>query len=66
MAANVKVGDTIRIIKMDDCGYDSAVHAYAGKTGVVEHIDGIGDLHGTWGSLAVVPGADEFEVIQEA
>ena len=36
---------------------------YDGKEGVIEHIDGIGQLHGTWGSLAVIPEADVFVVI---
>ena len=34
---------------------------YDGKEGVIEHIDGIGQLHGTWGSLAVIPEADDFD-----
>ena len=36
---------------------------YAGRAGVVEFVDGIGQLHGTWGGLAVVPGTDHFHVI---
>jgi hypothetical protein len=31
---------------------------------VIEHIDGIGQLHGTWGGLAVIPEADDFEIIK--
>ena len=38
---------------------------YAGKEGVVEHIDDIGQLHGTWGGLAVQPENDRFEVIEK-
>lgn len=55
-----KVGDTIRIIhlKGEDCKYDS-------RTGVVNHIDDMGQLHGTWGGLAVIPEEDSFEVIDE-
>ena len=56
----VHEGDTIRITKLDD-PYD---HTYAGREGVVEHIDDSGQLHGTWGGLAVVPGEDGFTVIK--
>lgn len=62
---NVKVGDKVRIIRLYDCGYDEAAKSYAGKEGVVQHIDGIGQLHGTWGGLAIIPDVDEFEVINE-
>ena len=34
-----------------------------GKEGVIEDIDAIGQLHGTWGGLAVIPEADKFIVI---
>ena len=26
--------------------------------GIVEHVDDAGQLHGTWGSLAAIPGTD--------
>ena len=56
----VKVGDRIRIISMEDaCAND-----YNGKAGVVERIDDIGQLHGTWGGLAVIPECDRFVVIK--
>ena len=59
----VKIGDTIRIIRMnDDGGKDLQARMYNGRSGVVEHIDSIGQLHGTWGGLAVIPGVDDFEV----
>ena len=51
-----KVGDKIRITDM--CGEPH----YCGRVGVVTHIDSIGQLHGTWGGLAVVPGTDSFVV----
>lgn len=61
---NVKVGDKIKIISLYDCGgEDVSAHEYAGKEGVVDHIDDLGQLHGSWGGLAVVPEVDEFEVI---
>ena len=60
----VKIGDTIRIIRMnDDGGKDLQARMYNGRSGVVEHIDSIGQLHGTWGGLAVIPGVDDFEVL---
>ena len=59
----VKIGDTIRIIRMnDDGGKDLQTRKYNGRSGVVEHIDSLGQLHGTWGGLAVIPGVDDFEV----
>lgn len=54
-----KVGDRIRII------YMSGIPIYAGKEGVVKRIDSMGQLHGTWGSLVVVPSEDKIEIIGE-
>jgi hypothetical protein len=51
-------GKTIKIISM------SGESNYDGKTGVVEFVDGMGQLHGTWGGLALIPGEDSFEVIK--
>lgn len=57
---DVKVGDRIRIISL----YDSyALDTYNGKEGNVTLIDDAGQLHGTWGGLAVIPEEDEFEVL---
>ena len=49
----------IRIIHMQGESH------YDGKTGVIESIDDIGQLHGTWGGCALIPGVDIFEVIEE-
>lgn len=54
----VKVGDKIRIIHLT--GENGR---YDGREGSVEYIDAIGQLHGTWGGLAVIPEEDEFVVI---
>lgn len=54
-----KVGDTIRIISMP------GILCYTNKVGVVEFIDNMGQLHGTWGSLVVVPSEDTIEIIGE-
>jgi len=56
----VKIGDRIRIVNM------KGEEHYKGLEGVIEFIDGINQLHGTWGGLAVIPGEDEFEIIQKA
>ena len=61
----VKIGDTIRIIRMnDDGGKDLQARMHDGRSGVVDHIDSIGQLHGTWGGLAVIPGVDEIETLK--
>lgn len=53
----VKVGDKIKILSM----YDNP--DYDGRTGIVEYIDDIGQLHGTWGALAIIPDADLFVLV---
>lgn len=58
METKVKVGDTIKILHLKD-----EDNRYDGKTGKVELIDGIEQLHGTWGGLAVIPEEDDFIVI---
>ena len=40
--------------------------AYNGREGTVESVDDAGQLHGTWGGLAVVPGEDEYEIAAAA
>lgn len=55
----VQVGDRIRIIHMDgEVGYD-------GREGVVRSIDDAGQIHGTWGGLAIVPECDSFEILKK-
>ena len=53
-----KPGMKVRIIHLD--GEDNR---YDGKEGVIEYIDAIGQLHGSWGGLAIIPDVDEFELI---
>jgi len=36
---------------------------YTGREGVVQHVDDIGQLHGTWGGLAVNPDTDDYTVL---
>lgn len=35
------------------------------KYGVVDHVDDMGQLHGTWGGLAAIPGEDIVTIIDE-
>lgn len=60
MRTNAKKGDTIRIIEM------VGEPRYAGKMGVVEHIDDVGQIHGTWGGCAIQPERDTYEILQHA
>jgi hypothetical protein len=50
-----KVGDKIRIIEM------VGEPQYSGKVGTIEHIDDLGQLHGSWGGLAVQADKDNIE-----
>lgn len=62
-----KAGDFIRIIRMADAnGKDTQATSYNGKEGIVEYIDSAGQLHGTWGGLAVIPELDIYEIIKHA
>jgi len=58
--ADITIGTKIRIIYMND---DVSGKHYNGREGVVEHIDGLGQLHGTWGGLAIIPEIDIIEII---
>lgn len=53
-----KTGMKVRIIHLD--GEDNR---YDGKEGVIEYVDAIGQLHGSWGGLAIIPDVDEFELV---
>ncbi len=55
----VAVGDTIKILALDD-PYSKD---YPGKTGTVTLIDDANTLHGTWGGLGVLPDVDAFMVV---
>lgn len=52
------IGDTIRIEYME------GELNYCGKVGVIKSIDDMGQLHGTWGGLAVIPGEDEIVLVK--
>ena len=54
-----KVGMKIRIINM------AGEPQYSGKEGVIQFIDSMGQLHGTWGGCAVIPSEDSFVVLKD-
>ena len=55
----IEIGDKIRIIEM------KGEPQYTGKEGTVTFIDGIGQVHGTWGGCAVIPTHDTYEIIEK-
>ena len=57
MAGKVKIGDKVHIIIMQ------GEPQYTDKEGTVEYIDDAGQIHGTWGGCALIPGKDIWEVI---
>lgn len=59
MNPKVKPGDNLRILKLDD-PYDKS---YSGREGTVTHIDDLGQIHGTWGGLALIPQEDKYILI---
>ena len=56
----MEIGTRIRIVHLS--GEDNR---YDGKEGLVEYIDDMGQLHGTWGGLAIIPEEDEFIVLRD-
>ncbi len=57
--AKVKIGDFIRIRRMDD------EPQYKDKVGQVEIIDDAKQIHGTWGGCALISGVDRFDIISQ-
>jgi len=56
---NIEKDDEIEIVQMVDEPH------YNGRIGKVLFIDSIGQLHGTWGGLAVIPEQDEIKIIKK-
>ena len=54
---NVKIGDVIKIISMQ------GEPDYTGRSGIVTRIDSLGQIHGTWGGLAIIPEEDTLQII---
>ena len=55
---NIKPGDKIHINWMN------GEPQYAGREGIVRTIDDMGQIHGSWGGLALQP-IDDFYVIKD-
>jgi hypothetical protein len=53
------VGTQIKIIEM------VGEPKYSGKTGFVEHVDDLGQIHGTWGGLALIQNIDTYEIVED-
>ena len=53
-----KIGDKIRIIWME------GEPDYIGREGIVEYIDDMKQIHGTWGGCALIPETDSWTVIK--
>ena len=66
MKSAIKQGDIIRVIKMDDAnGKDWAAAKMNGQTYMVEFVDDAGQIHVYGSGLAIIPEADEFEVVEQ-
>lgn len=62
----MKKGDRIRIIRMDDCnGKDTQATLMSGRVVTVKLIDDRGQIHLEESGLALIPGLDDYEVIDE-
>ena len=55
--------DTCPISKAFPDGIDHQARELNGKEGTITVIDSVGQLHGTWGGLAVIPECDSFIII---
>lgn len=51
------IGKEIEIINME------GEPQYTGKRGFVKKIDSLGQLHGTWGSCAIIPENDTWKFL---
>ena len=57
-------GDKIRIIRMDDNnGKDWQASRMNGVEGIIDYIDDAGQVHLKGHGLALIPGLDEFVII---
>lgn len=65
MKSTIKQGDIIRVIKMDDAnGKDWASAKMNGQTYMVDFVDDAGQIHVYGSGLAIIPEADEFEIVE--
>ena len=58
MNVKVKIDDEIEIIYME------GEPNYSGRIGIVTHIDDAGQIHGTWGGLAVLKDKDQYVILE--
>lgn len=58
---NIKpeIGDTIQIVDM------LGEPQYSGKSGIIDHIDSMGQLHCEGLGLAIIPEQDVFKIIKK-
>ena len=62
----MKKGDRIRIIRMDDCNVkDTQAALMSGRVVTVKLINDRGQIHLEESGLALIPGQDDYEVIEE-
>lgn len=59
---SVHEDDTIRIVKLKSSNGNTNLN---GREGVVTLINGEGQLRGTWGSVSIIEGVDEIEIIKK-
>lgn len=73
-AGTITPGTKLRIVNMKHTtapsaafpdGIDHQAKDYAGRIGDVTCIDDAGQIHGTWGGLALNPETDQFEIIKD-
>ena len=61
----MKVGDKVKIIRMDDNGgKDWQATKMNGVEGIIDYIDSMGQVHLKGYGLALIPGLDEFIVLE--
>ena len=61
----MKVGDKVKIIRMDDNnGKDWQASRMNGVEGIIDYIDSIGQVHLEGHGLALIPGLDDFIIIE--
>ena len=60
----MKIGDKVKIIRMDDNnGKDWQASRMNGVEGIIDYIDDAGQVHLKGYGLALIPGLDEFVII---
>ena len=67
MDAQPKIGQKIKIISLSPNAKgipDPAEKEYIGKTGIINYIDDVGTIWGTWGGIGILP-CDNYEIINK-